>query len=122
MPCILVLSRVMQVVNIVQVIVLLFVLVLMHRDLLNSNTSREFPTRCGDWLLGCCCCWPPCSRPPRCTPCGGAAGSLPRGAGQPLGGCLNGSGLWLVGHHPKPLLPQVPFFPTDFFLQAGVVA
>lgn len=121
MPCILVLFRVMQVVDVVQVIVLLFVLVLMHRDLLNSNTTREFLTRCGDWLLRCCC-WPPCgcrpcggcspgSRPPSCTPCGGGAGSLPRSAGQPLGGCLNGSGLWLVGHHPKPFLPRGSLFP-----------
>lgn len=124
MPCILVLFRVMQVVDVVQVIVLLFVLVLMHRDLLNSNTTREFSTRCGDWLLRCCCCccWSPCgcrpcggcspgSRPPSCTPCGGGAGSLPRSAGQPLGGCLNGSGLWLVGHHPKPFLPRGSLFP-----------
>ena len=108
MPRILVLVRVMRVIDIVQVVVLLFVLVLMHRDLLDGNTTREFPASCDDGLL-CCGCWPPCgcgscggcsprSRPPRCTPCCG-------GAGLPLGGCLSRSRLWLVGHHPKPFLP-----------------
>ena len=53
--CIFVLVRVVQVVNVVKVILLLLVLVLVHRDLLNGDTTREFLTSCGDWPTCCCC-------------------------------------------------------------------
>ena len=64
--CIFVLVRVVQVVNVVKVILLLLILVLVYRDLLNGDTTREFLTSCGDWPMFCCCCccWPPGGCPP----------------------------------------------------------